>query len=82
MIDKEFELIAERATSLMTNEGYFGRFWDLHQTMGVYNAYKQLEDELPLGLKRYTSFHSFEVAKKKYKDGTLPDTIIFKYRPI
>lgn len=81
MIDKEFELISESAR-LMTNDGYFGRFWELQPQIGVYNAYKQLESELPMGLERYTSFHSFEVAKKKYKDGTLPDTIIFKFKPV
>lgn len=75
MIDTDFEAKAR----LLTNAGYFDRHRELCRSMGVEQAWEQLESELPLGIRRYTSYHAFEAAKKKESNGTLPNTIFLKY---
>lgn len=77
MTDKDFELMMERV-QLLDNDGYFARHRELAPVIGVQAAWEQLESELPLGLKRYTSFHAFEAAKKREAEGTLPKEIRLK----
>ena len=54
MIDKSVEMDFEARAALLTNEGYFGRFRELSQTMTSREAWQQVESELPFGLRRYT----------------------------
>ncbi len=74
MVDTNFE----KAASLLTNDGYFDRHRELCQSMGVEQAWRQLEDEMPLELRRYTSFNAFEAAKKRESNGTLSKTVHLK----
>lgn len=66
------------APDILSNRGYFARFRELAQTMGVQAAWERVESELPFGLRRFTSFTAFERAKKKECVGELPEVIIFK----
>lgn len=81
MIDRDFEQQSERAT-LLSNKGYFSRYRELSQTMGVMKAWEQVEKELPLGLTRYTTFSAFEAAKRKEKEGRLNTTVYLRYECI
>ena len=73
MIDKDFEALSA-SVRLMTNDGYFERYWQLQPKIGVKKAWLQVESELPFGLRRFLSYHSFQVAKKNYANGTLTKT--------
>jgi len=77
MIDTEFERLSERAR-LLTNEGYFSRFRELAPTIGVMEAWRQVESEMPFGLRRYSDFAAFERAKKKESDGSLSETVYLR----
>lgn len=68
MIDTDFE----RHASLLTNDGYFSRHRELSAEYGVRLAWEMVEQELPLGIRRYNSYFSFQNAKKKYIDGCMP----------
>ena len=72
MIDTQTELTFERRAALLTNSGYFDRVRELAQKMRMREAWEQVERELPCGLRRYTSYISFEAAKTKEANGTLP----------
>lgn len=77
MKDTDFEQISARA-KLLTNEGYFARFRELAPEIGVTAAWQQVESELPFDLIRYSSFHAFEAAKKRYSQGTIGTTTYFR----
>lgn len=64
-------------STLLTNEGYFNRHRELAAEYGVTEAWRMVESELPFGLKRFTSFHSFENAKKLHVQGTIPKRTVF-----
>lgn len=69
MIDTDFE----KRAALLTNGGYFSRVRELClEGLSVKEAWEQVESELPHGLRRYTHFISFEAAKTKEANGTLP----------
>jgi hypothetical protein len=72
MIDTNAELDFEKRAALLTNSGYFNRVRELARTMSIKAAWEQVERELPCGLRRYTSYISFEAAKTKEANGTLP----------
>ena len=80
MKDKDFELLSEsttRAAALLTNDGYFARHRELAAEHGVTEAWRMVESELPFGLKRFSSFHSFENAKKMHVEGSIPKRTVF-----
>lgn len=68
MIDTDFE----RRAALLTNDGYFDRVRELCKTMSVKEAWVQVEKELPLGLRRFTHYFSFRMARIKEAKGGLP----------
>jgi len=75
--DTDFEQLSERA-ALLSNEGYFSRHRELAAIHGVTEAWQIVESELPFGLRRFTSFHAFENAKKQHSEGSIPTTAIFR----
>ena len=74
MIDTEFE----RKAALLTNDGYFSRFRELAQEMGVEQAWEAVESELPFGLRRYTSYTAFLAAKTREAKGELNEVVFLK----
>lgn len=69
MIDKDFEIHAE----LLTNDGYFTRYRQ-HRADGLNcrEAWEAVENELPLGLRRYRNHSAFKDALLKERKGILP----------
>lgn len=78
MIDKSVEMDFEARAALLTNEGYFGRVRELCREMSVKEAWRQVESELPLGLRRFTHYMAFEAAKTKEANGTLAKPLFKK----
>jgi hypothetical protein len=74
--DTDFDRLSERA-ALLTNAGYFSRHRELAAIHGVTEAWAMVEAELPFGLRRFTSFHSFENAKKLEAEGAIPKKAVF-----
>ena len=79
MIDKDFEIAAERAV-LLSNDGYLSRHRELAQAIGVECAWEQVESELPFGLRRFTCIESFQAARRKVACGEKPECR-FKMQP-
>lgn len=81
MKDTDFELISDR-TRLLTNEGYFERHRELYNIHGMKSveAWERLESELPLGLRRYTSYNAFLNARRRHCRGNLPDLLVFSLK--
>lgn len=77
MKDTDFDRLSERA-ALLTNKGYFDRHRELVPEYGVMGAWEIVESELPFGLRRFTSFHAFENAKKKEADGTINKDVFLR----
>ena len=77
MIDKDIERLLEKA-ALLTNDGYFARHRELVAEHGVMGAWEQVESELPFGLKRFSSFHAFENAKKQEAEGGISPVAVFR----
>jgi len=72
MIDKDFEVAAERAAKLFTNAGYFARYRELLATVNCREAWEQTESEMPFGLRRFTSYDSFKKALRQERRDALP----------
>ena len=72
MIDKDFETLGERAR-LLSNEGYFARYRE-HLATGKSGreAWEAVENEMPLGLRRFQCHTSFKDALLKERTGRLP----------
>ena len=69
MIDRDFE---QRA-ALLTNNGYFDRVRELcREGSSVKEAWEKVESELPHGLRRFTHYFSFRMARIKEANGALP----------
>jgi hypothetical protein len=77
MIDKDIERLLEKA-ALLTNDGYFARHRELVAEYGVQGAWEKVESELPFGLKRFSSFHAFENAKKQEAEGGISPVAVFR----
>jgi hypothetical protein len=77
MTDTDFDRISERA-ALLTNDGYFARHRELVAEHGVMGAWEKVESELPFGLKRFSSFHAFENAKKQEAEGGISPVAVFR----
>jgi len=68
MIDRDFE---QRA-ALLTNDGYFDRVRELCSSgKSVKEAWEQVESELPLCLRRFTTFTSFCYARVQNANNNL-----------
>lgn len=67
MIDTDFE----KSAYLLTTHGYFDRVRELSRSMSIYEAWEQVERELPFGLRRFTNYRSFERAKTKEAKGVV-----------
>lgn len=72
MIDKDFEMLSDRA-KLLSNEGYFARYRE-HLASGKNGreAWEATESEMPLGLRRFQNHTSFKDALLKERTGKLP----------
>lgn len=69
MIDRDFE---QRA-ALLTNDGYFDRIRELcRDGKSVKEAWEHVESELPLGLRRFTTYTSFCYARVQDTNKNLP----------
>lgn len=68
MVDTDFE----RRAALLTNKGYFDRVRELSATLPMTEVWKQVESELPHGLRRFSHYISFQAARGKEANGTLP----------
>lgn len=75
MIDKDFEMLSERA-KLLSNEGYFARYRE-HLASGKNGreAWEATESEMPFGLRRFQNHTSFKDALLRERRGKLSNTI-------
>lgn len=81
MIDKDFEIQASKAQALFTNAGYFARYRELIAVKTCRAAWEQVESEIPLGLRRFTSYGAFKEALRLERGRALPEIARFQMIP-
>lgn len=68
MIDSDFE----KQAALLTNDGYFSRVRQLCSAgHTVKAAWEQVESELPLSLRRFTTYTAFRYARVQESNNNL-----------
>lgn len=77
MTDKATEIYFEQSATLLTNEGYFSRYRTYISTMTCRAAWEQVESEMPLGLRRFSTYDSFKKALRQEREHALPNSVRF-----
>lgn len=81
MIDRDFEQYCEKSVALLSNAGYFARYRELIAVKTCRAAWEQVESEIPLGLRRFTSYGAFKEALRLERGRALPEIARFQMIP-